>query len=350
MFEDLFKKITNEIPDKTIYVYGMGTTGRLFVDLCLKHQFAVEAIMVGKGHKEVEKYKGIPVIELEGIFEGTILYSVKNDDLRKELSQSYKLVDMSSVRVYRDLLNAWYEEFYSDNKNTISFDGDLIITQNLRIVNPKIVSKEDWDCFLQEAGDIILPELFDDYDRIDEGAYRHGQVGIEKGDVVIDAGANLGVFSAVAACKGAGICYAFEPMDRNFKYLIRQANEYDSIIPMKYALDDKSRKTKITCNGSESSIYMTMEGCPTEEIECITLDEFAENNKLSSIDFIKADIEGAECNMLRGSTHVLKEYSPKLAICTYHRPTDKDELTDIILSANPNYKIEYSWKKLFAHV
>jgi uncharacterized protein Usg len=47
---------------------------------------------------------------------------------------------------------------------------------------------------------------------------------------------------------------------------------------------------------------------------------------------------------------LLKTYAPKLAICTYHLPDDKEVLTKLILQANPNYKIEYRWKKLYAFV
>jgi len=47
---------------------------------------------------------------------------------------------------------------------------------------------------------------------------------------------------------------------------------------------------------------------------------------------------------------LLKTYAPKLAICTYHLPDDKEVLTKLILQANPDYKIEYAWKKLYAWV
>ena len=46
----------------------------------------------------------------------------------------------------------------------------------------------------------------------------------------------------------------------------------------------------------------------------------------------------------------LKEFGPKLSICTYHYPEDKELLESIILEANPNYIVEHHWRKLYAYV
>ena len=52
------------------------------------------------------------------------------------------------------------------------------------------------------------------------------------------------------------------------------------------------------------------------------------------------DIEGAEIDALLGAEQTIKRFKPKLAICTYHRLTDSEEIRKIILSYNPNYKIK----------
>jgi len=72
------------------------------------------------------------------------------------------------------------------------------------------------------------------------------------------------------------------------------------------------------------------------------------NNKY--LEFIKADIEGSEREMLKGAVKTLKKFTPKLSLCTYHLPDGKEVLTNLILAANPNYVIEYKWEKLFAYV
>ena len=83
-------------------------------------------------------------------------------------------------------------------------------------------------------------------------------------------------------------------------------------------------------------------------VDVITIDQYVLNNKLDKVDFIKADIEGSEKRMLLGAVKTLKRDKPKLAICTYHNPSDRDDLTSIIRSANSNYKFYYSSHKLYA--
>ncbi|HJJ72975.1 MAG TPA: hypothetical protein O0X58_01255, partial [Methanocorpusculum sp.] len=65
--------------------------------------------------------------------------------------------------------------------------------------------------YAMEIGDILYPALLGSFRYVDEGPYELGDVGIEEGDVVFDCGANLGVFSLLAAYRGAEV-YAFEPI------------------------------------------------------------------------------------------------------------------------------------------
>jgi Trk K+ transport system NAD-binding subunit len=79
--------------------------------------------------------------------------------------------------------------------------------------------------------------------------------------------------------------------------------------------------------------------------------ELVEELGLEKVDFIKMDIEGAEVDALIGAEETISQFKPKLAICTYHRPTDPIEIRRILLKYNPNYKfkeIERGEKVLFA--
>ena len=260
----------------------------------------------------------------------------------KRIITNYFLGELASERynpkIYKELENNYTEDDH------FNFNG-------IRL--PKIEKKEEKIGFIVDFLDTIYSEQFSSHCIIDEGPYQYRKVLINPGDIVIDAGANTGLFSALASHLGA-IVYAFEPVkevrDKDLK-LTTQLNFNINIIP--FALSNKTGTTEIDIDSNNlrgSSIILHREESKKEIISTITIDDWVKQNNIPRIDFIKADIEGAERLMLEGAKETLKNFAPKLAICTYHLPDDKEVLTDLILKANPTYKIEYKWKKLYAWV
>jgi FkbM family methyltransferase len=209
--------------------------------------------------------------------------------------------------------------------------------------------------FLDDNHDKSLVEIFDLF--MGEGPYGYKDqeidVTVKTGDVVIDAGAWIGDFSAYAASKGASITYAFEPVNTTYKLLEKTAVLNDrKIYPVKQGLSNKISNASISImetHSAANSLAFTHSN-KSESISLTTLDEFVKENKIERIDFIKSDIEGEERNLLKGAYTVLKEFAPKLAICTYHFPEDAKLLESIILDINPKYKIVHLRHKLFAEV
>jgi hypothetical protein len=54
--------------------------------------------------------------------------------------------------------------------------------------------------------------------------------------------------------------------------------------------------------------------------------------------------------MLTGAQEVLRKFEPRLSLCTYHLPDDPAVLKELILRANPKYKVIQRKMKLFAYV
>lgn len=148
--------------------------------------------------------------------------------------------------------------------------------------------------------------------------YFFNEIVISKSDIVIDLGSAPGDFAALCAYQGASKIYAFEPEESK-----------------------KSDLEKLSMmNDNKIKIIRKYSGLKTDTLSnTISLDDFAEENGLPRIDFIKADIEGNEASMLLGAAGILRTSKPKLAICSYHLENDETELREIILSANENYKI-----------
>jgi len=221
--------------------------------------------------------------------------------------------------------------------------------------------------FMWEFCDLILPHLIDSPEFCNcfhiEGPYELKQVCIDSGEVVIDCGANMGLFSAVSSAKGANV-YAFEPFEHIIQnFLSKTAIANPNITICKYALSDKEGAVSFVQNDNlyahsriidikdvKDKLLVSNKETETVTVQTITLDKFVQENKLPRVDFIKADIEGAERLLLKGAKNTLKNLAPKLAICTYHIPDDPQVLRQLILDANPNYVIEERFLKMYAYV
>jgi FkbM family methyltransferase len=206
------------------------------------------------------------------------------------------------------------------------------------------IHNDNYDSSLIDQLDTYLPEGTYGYQNKDM------DVTVKENDVIIDAGAWIGDFSAYASVKGAMV-YAFEPSEENVGYLNKTKELNKNIEVVAKGLGDKSEISFFSNKLQNSLIYqITNDKTNSEKIEVTTIDDFVSENKLGSVDFIKADIEGFERNMLTGAKETLKRFGPKLAICTYHLPDDPEVLAKIILDANPNYIIVQKRKKLYAMV
>lgn len=243
----------------------------------------------------------------------------------------------------------------------IVFDksADVFSCKNFYFTNPYKENHNFLTFFLGEFGELVAPHVLNDFSMLrTEGPYCYQDVDINKGEVVLDMGANIGLFSAAAAAVGCKV-YAFEPIHFVAEYLRKTARLYQGQIEVTEAAvcdcDGQVEFREVPedyhdIGGSSILVDCRPSVYKRVQVNAVTVDGFVQQNGLQRVDFIKADIEGAERNMLMGAQRTLREYAPKLAICTYHLPDDKEVLTDLILKANPNYIIEYQWEKLYAHV
>ncbi len=154
------------------------------------------------------------------------------------------------------------------------------------------------------------------------------QVLIKQGDVIIDAGANIGLYSILGSriVGEKGKVYSFEPSGANFDILKKniQLNKCNNIVPVNMGLGDKTGEILelFQEEGSgdaekyvfRSSINETAVSAPdskvmhvSEKISLETLDNFRSKMNLSKIDFLKIDVEGFEYFLLKGAENALKE-------------------------------------------
>lgn len=270
--------------------------------------------------------------------------------------KGYYSIDRLDIKKFYDYL------LMDDNINIVMKNSVKMIEFN---INGKIIyipypkNLEELSSLRFELLDLILPYMISDIKdfkniSFNEGPYEYiGKtidIRLNEGDTVLDLGANFGVFSAYAASKGCKV-YAFEPMKGAvLKYLNKLKEIYKNLEVIEGAISNKVGFSKLIIDEKDfGGSFINKNTFQGELVFTDTVDNYVSNN-LENIDFIKADIEGAECDMLEGARETLKYFHPKLSICKYHKLNDKKNIKKLILSANPNYVIESNWKKIYAEV
>mgnify|MGYP006091446897 FL=1 len=141
---------------------------------------------------------------------------------------------------------------------------------------------------------------------------------LKKNDVVLDIGANQGIYSlAFAKLIGEnGKVIAIEPfkqMNNYFKDNIR-LNGFQNIEIIEKVVSDNIGYEEIDFGSGivSASIVRNFKNSVKQKVESTTVDEICKN--LDRLDFIKIDIEGAELKALKGAEKTLNNHKPKLSL------------------------------------
>jgi len=232
-------------------------------------------------------------------------------------------------------------------EHSFYYDGDDLAALTADIIG---IWGNDFDYFHDR---LVSTEIYSF-----EGPYESGSVVIKENDHVIDAGANIGIFSVLASKKvgHGGKIYSFEPIMRTRKLLEKNvaANDLRNIAIKSVALGDKNGSAlfNIPADLGGSSFVFSSEQIHSRESELTemrTLDSLVESGEIPRVDFVKADIEGSERNLLAGARETIRRFHPRLSLCIYHRPDDKEVLTELLLDIEPKYRVSYSPTKMFAY-
>ncbi len=150
--------------------------------------------------------------------------------------------------------------------------------------------------------------------------YRHEACKVEKGDVVVDIGANVGIFTRYAYVNGAKKILSFEAEKTNFGYLLKNKPEICSAFNI--AVSDNNDKQNLfvkDLEGSHTLLPVSVNELNLQKVQCITLDKIFETYKLDKIDFLKMDIEGAELKAFDGITDENLNKIRKISLEYHHQ-------------------------------
>lgn len=224
------------------------------------------------------------------------------------------------------------DDFISINeKDFFKFNKDTLISMPTNCNNPKEV-------IVNDIREILVDNI-----------YEYKFCKLEKGDVVFDCGANVGIFSLYAQTKigPEGTVVAVEPVP--FIMEVLKNNLTKTQITTGVIFIDKPLSNDMCCRKMKMvpncftmcRLYENGENINEDyfEVNSDTIDHVVQTLGLSRVDFIKMDIEGEELNALLGAQKTLMKYKPKLAISAYHDYDDFIKIPETIVKINPNYKV-----------
>lgn len=145
---------------------------------------------------------------------------------------------------------------------------------------------------------------------------------LEYSEVVFDIGANVGIYSLIAASKDKHIVvYAFEPVPRIVDRLCRNMiiNKLQNIIIIPCALANYDGKINLyipdrVIPTEASTLKGFREAAEVITVQSRTIDSFVKERQIERVDLLKIDTEGTEHEVLQGSKEILLRDEP-IIIC-----------------------------------
>ncbi|HEY9142093.1 MAG TPA: FkbM family methyltransferase [Bryobacteraceae bacterium] len=179
--------------------------------------------------------------------------------------------------------------------------------------------------------------------------YDRDVVSVKPGDVVLDCGANVGVFTRTALDRGAKLVVAIEPapntvicLRRNYEKEIAAGRVI--VVPkgvwshpdvLELAQGDAG-------NTTGDSFVFGRNRQDKIKVPLTTIDILASELALPRVDFIKMDIEGSEKDALRGAAQTILKYHPRMAISSEHLPDDTTAIPRTVNAIWSGYSVRFS--------
>jgi FkbM family methyltransferase len=179
--------------------------------------------------------------------------------------------------------------------------------------------------------------------------YDHDAVSVKPGDVVLDCGANVGVFTRTALDRGASMVVAIEPapktvecLRRNFEQEIA-AGRVMVVAKGVWSHPDTLELAEGGDGNTTGDSFVFGRNQPHKvKVPLTTIDILAAELRLPRVDFVKMDIEGAEKDALRGAAETIRKYHPRMAISSEHLPDDMTAIPSTVNAIWNGYSLRYS--------
>lgn len=170
---------------------------------------------------------------------------------------------------------------------------------------------------------------------------------VQRGDVVLDCGANVGTFARFALDAGARLVVAIEPAPDNVECLRRNFEKEIAekrLIVYPKGVWDKEDTLELLVdpdNQAADSFVIHRQGAKAvTRVPLTTIDAIVAELSLNRVDFVKMDIEGAEVKALHGARSTIQRFHPRMSLSVYHQDDHPVEVPRAARAAWPGYSTE----------
>lgn len=175
---------------------------------------------------------------------------------------------------------------------------------------------------------------------------------IKHGDVVVDCGACEGYFTHKALQSGAQKVHCIEPaqdivscLEKTFadEICADRVSIHSCLVGSRSAVVDFCQNPADPTTGHVDIGEQTHENGPVMSLtktEMITIDDLFNHPETEKLDFIKADVEGSEVDLIYGAEETIRRFKPALAIAVYHAPENANLIVNFIDKLSLNYRIK----------
>ena len=179
---------------------------------------------------------------------------------------------------------------------------------------------------------MVADEIFDPHH------WHHYQIpetSVQPGDVVVDCGAAEGLFTLVAAEKAARV-FAVEPLPEFIEGLHRTFDEDPKVTILPVAAGATSGTVRFAADTISSNINAGGE----IEARLEPLDSLL-GEAAATVSYLKADVEGAEIDVIRGAAGLIARNKPRIVLAVYHDPNDYRAIADELRRLRPDYTLRF---------
>lgn len=248
------------------------------------------------------------------ILKGQIVENLENRDLNTEEQEVLTFLKSHSLHIFP--YN--FPEKYKPEDILIEKDSEKGLLYTLW-EGKKLYFKNGHQ---RKKAQVYFNSLLLEQDPLSPHRYLTENFDVHAGDVIVDVGAAEGNFSLSVIEKVKKV-YIFEV-------------EKDWIKALEATFEPWKEKVEIVQK------YVSDE----DTMDAIKLDTFFNNGQ--TVNFIKADVEGAEAQVVNGAAGLIKSQSNlKIAVCTYHRQSDAEELDKLL--KNKGFVNHFSDKYMIFH-